>query len=154
FRPLFPNVPLIADMHNVYSSLTKRVAEECRGLKGIYLRREAKLLARVEQQIARNAAIVMTVSREEQNTFRELGHRDVWLVPNGVDCSAYQNQPTGRWHDAPILLYLGALSWQPNADAARFLAREVLPDVQQRFPATRLQLVGRNPGPSVLALRE
>ena len=154
FRPLFPNVPLIADMHNVYSRLTERVAEERRGLKGIYLRREAKLLARVEQHIARNADIVLTVSREEQNTFQELGNREVRLVPNGVDCSAYQAQPTGRLHDTPMLLYVGALSWQPNATAARFLAREVLPAVQRRFPSARLQLVGRRPDSSVLALRE
>ena len=153
FRPLFPNVPLIADMHNVYSRLTERVAEERRGLQGIYLRREAKLLARVEQHIARNADVVLTVSRDEQNTFQELGHREVRLVPNGVDCSAYQVQPTGRLHETPMLLYVGALSWQPNAAAARFLAREVLPAVQRRFPAARLQLVGRRPDSSVWALR-
>jgi glycosyltransferase involved in cell wall biosynthesis len=46
------------------------------------------------------------------------------------------------------------MSWQPNAKAAEFLAREVLPAIRSRFPNARLQLVGRNPGPDVLALGE
>lgn len=154
FRDLFPDVPLIADMHNVYSRLTERVADEHRGLKGIYLRREARLLATMEQKVAGAADIVMTVSGEEQETFRELGSRDVRLVPNGVDCSAYQALPIGRQHETPTLLYLGAMSWQPNAKAAAFLAREVLPAVRSRIPNARLQLVGRNPGADVLALSE
>lgn len=181
FRSLFGDVPLIADMHNVYSRLTERVADEHRGLKGSYLRREAGLLARVEERVTRTADLVLTVSADEQATFRQLGGRDVRLVPNGVDCSAYAHLPVGReWpaavsrhalasgsfvgqpdasacrlsNDAPTLLYLGAMSWQPNAKAAEFLAREILPIVQRRFPAARLQLVGRNPGAEVLALGE
>ncbi len=178
FRSLFPGVPLIADMHNVYSRLAERVADEHRGLKGFYLKREAGLLARVEQRVSRAADVVLTVSAEEQTAFRHFGGRDVRLVPNGVDCSAYEHLPVGRKlkPEAPAkscaesgfacasgfnspapsheLLYLGAMSWQPNAKAAEFLAREVLPAVRRRFPETRLQLVGRNPGASVLALRE
>ena len=184
FRSLFRDVPLIADLHNVYSRLTERVADEHRGLKGLYLRREARMLARIEERVTRAANVVMTVSSEEQLTFQQLGGRDVRLVPNGVDCSAYKHLPVGReWSleisrnalasgfgrtlepdasafrlmsgdVAPTLLYLGAMSWQPNAKAAEFLAREVLPAVRQRFPKARLQLVGRNPGAEVLALNQ
>ncbi len=155
FQPLVPEgVPIIADLHNVYSRLTDRVADEHRGPKRVYLRREAKLLARIEQRVSRAADVVMTVSSEEQQTFRGLGGRDVRLVPNGVDCAAYSPLPTGRTEEVPTLLYLGAMSWQPNAKAAEFLAREVLPKVRDHYPDARLQLVGRNPGASVLALRQ
>ena len=169
FRSLFRDVPLIADLHNVYSRLTERVADEHRGLKGFYLRREARMLARIDERVTRAANVVMTVSSEEQSTFQRLGGRDVRLVPNGVDCSAYKHLPVGRdvgqifnlpGQDGQVenlpheLLYLGAMSWQPNAKAAEFLAREVLPAVRQRFPKTRLQLVGRNPGAEVLALNQ
>lgn len=97
FRSLIPDgVRLIADLHNVYSRLTERVAEEHRGPKGMYLRREASLLAGIERRVARAADLVMTVSNEEQETFRSLGGRDVRLVPNGVDCQAYAHLPVGR----------------------------------------------------------
>lgn len=39
-----------------------------------------------------------------------------------------------------------------NIDAARFFALEVLPVIQQRYPATTLTLVGANPAPEVLEL--
>ena len=169
FRPLIPKgVRLIADLHNVYSRLAERVAEEHRGPKKMYLRREAQLLAQIEQRVASAADVVMTVSSEEQSTFRGLGARDVRLIPNGVDCRTYAHLPIGRdvGHVSNVphqesghvenvphtLLYLGAMSWQPNAKAAEFLAREILPAVRQRFPNARLQLVGRNPGADVLAL--
>ncbi len=155
FRPLFPNATVITDLHNVYSKLTARVADERCGPAQWYLRREARLLAEVERRIAQQSAALMTVSAEEQSEFAALGNRNVHLVPNGVDCSAYAHLPIGRIHtERPTLLYLGALSWQPNAKAAEFLAREVIPVVRQQHPHAVLKLVGRNPGPEVLALRD
>ncbi len=154
FRPLFPRATIITDLHNVYSKLTARVADERRGLAHWYLWREAKLLERVERSIARQSAALMTVSAEEQSEFAALGNQHVHLVPNGVDCSAYSHLPVGRKADRPVLLYLGALSWQPNAKAADFLACEVIPVVRQQHPDAVLKLVGRNPGPEVLALRD
>lgn len=159
FRPLFPQATVLTDLHNVYSKLTARVAEERRGPAQWYLRREARLLADVERRIAQQSAALMTVSAEEQAEFAALGNRNVHLVPNGVDCSAYAHLPVGRLtterafaEQKPTLLYLGALSWQPNAKAAEFLAREVIPVVRQQHPNAVLKLVGRNPGPEVVAL--
>ena len=40
----------------------------------------------------------------------------------------------------------------PNANAAHFLATAVLPAVRQEIPDARLVIVGRDPGPDVLAL--
>jgi len=152
FRPLFPNAAVITDLHNVYSKLTARVADERRGPAQWYLRREARLLADIERRIAQQSASLMTVSAEEQSEFAALGNRNVHLVPNGVDCSAYAHLPVGRAGQSPVLLYLGALSWQPNAKAAEFLAREVISVVRQQHPEAVLKLVGRNPGPEVVAL--
>lgn len=160
FRPLFPKATIITDLHNVYSKLTARVAEERRGPANWYLQREASLLAEVERRIAQQSAALMAVSAEEQAEFAALGNNNVHLVPNGVDCSAYKHLPVGRIAGnksdtigaGPVLLYLGALSWQPNAKAAEFLARDVIPIVRQQHPSAVLKLVGRNPGPEVIAL--
>ncbi len=152
FRPLFPQTKFVADLHNVYSKLARRVADERHFPASLYLRREARLLAKIERRIAREASALLTVSREELSEFFALGGRNSHLVPNGVDCSAYAHLPVGRSHATPVLLYLGALSWQPNAKAAEILAREVLPQVRQEFPTAVLKIVGRNPGPEVQAL--
>ena len=154
FRSLFPESKVIADLHNVYSTLTRRVAEERSWPVSVYLKHEAWRLAQMEQLVAARADALMTVSQQEKVQFLGLGGRSVHLVPNGVDCSAFAEFPVGRQHRDPVLLYLGALSWQPNARAAEFMAREVMPQVLKEQPRATLQIVGRNPGPEVEALAQ
>lgn len=152
FRDLFPETPVIADLHNIYSRLADRVADERHWLVSRYLKREARLLAAVERRIVREAAVVMAVSSDEQAEFQTLGGHNVHLVPNGVSCRSFSHLPVGRSMEPPVLLYLGALSWQPNAKAAEFLARSVMPTVLAEHPGAVLKIVGRNPGSDVRAL--
>jgi polysaccharide biosynthesis protein PslH len=154
FRGLFPKARVVADLHNVYSTLASRVATERAFPANLYLHNEARLLSYMEKQLAAAASVIMTVSETEQEYFQNLGGRVVRLVPNGVDCAAFNQSPIGRNHQHPTLLYLGALSWQPNAKAAEFMAREVMPRVLKERPDVRLQIVGRNPGSEVSALAE
>jgi glycosyltransferase involved in cell wall biosynthesis len=152
FRGLFPKARIVADLHNVYSTLAKRVATERKFPVNLYLHNEARLLGYMEKQLAAAASVIMTVSHTEQGHFQKLGGRSVRLVPNGVDCAAYSKYPIGRTQECPTILYLGALSWQPNAKAAEFLARNVMPRILKERPDARLLVVGRNPGPEVSAL--
>ena len=154
FRQLFPDARVVADLHNVYSTLTSRVAEERRWPVSAYLKHEAWRLTQMEQLVAARANVLMTVSQQEKLQFLAIGGRSVHLVPNGVDCSAFEAFPVGRLHKDPVLLYLGALSWQPNARAAEFMAREVMPRILTEQPTAKLQIVGRNPGADVEALAD
>jgi glycosyltransferase involved in cell wall biosynthesis len=49
-------------------------------------------------------------------------------------------------------LFTGALSFPPNAAAARFLASEILPRVRGAVPDARLMIAGRSPRADVRAL--
>lgn len=152
FHASLPRVPLVADLHNVYSTLAARVADEHSGPLRLYLQREAALLAAMERRVATAANLLFTVSSQEKAVFEGLGARDVRLVPNGVDCAAFARFDTGRTHADPVVLYLGALSWQPNAAAAAFLARHVIARLRTKYPTARLRIVGRQPGPEVRGL--
>jgi glycosyltransferase involved in cell wall biosynthesis len=153
YAPLAGTIPLVVDMHNVYSRLVARAGDESRGrLRRSYLAAEARLLVRMEQRVAEMAHTVLAVSEEEAEYFRALGARRTVLVPNGVDCDAFGGLPLAGRIDPPTLMYVGSLAWPPNASAARFLATEVLPAVRARVPAARLLIVGRDPLPEVLAL--
>lgn len=154
FRPLLPPRPMVIDLHNVYSTLVERAAvEDPRWWARAYLRREARLLGRREENAVREVDAVLAVSRGDAQYYRARGARDVTVVPNGVDCAAYEILPTGRTAKAPLVLYVGAMSWAPNVHAAQFLAREVMPEVRRRVPGARLRVVGRDPTPEVLSLR-
>jgi glycosyltransferase involved in cell wall biosynthesis len=153
FRMELTALPFVMDLHNVYSTLVDRVALERRGLPRLYLRREAKLLQRMESLAAGLADALLTVSESDANHFVNLGGRVVRVVPNAVDCATYESLPTGRRPGPPLLLYVGAMSWAPNVTAARYLASELLPEIRHRFPDIRLRIVGRDPTPDVEALR-
>jgi glycosyltransferase involved in cell wall biosynthesis len=144
-------VPVGVDLHNVYSLLVQREAEDRGGLTGMYLKREARLLAKAEQRAARLAEVVFAVSDVEADHYRSLGARSVHVVPNGVDCAAYESLPAGRGDGPPVILYVGTMSWSPNASAVRFLAAEVLPRVRERVPAAELWVVGKDPPPDLAA---
>jgi glycosyltransferase involved in cell wall biosynthesis len=148
-----PGIPIVADLHNIYSSLLARTAQESsRGLKRLYLAREARLLHAMESRAAKLATTLLATSQSDCDHFSTLGANSVYLVPNGVDCRAYESLPQGRRNADPLLLYVGTMSWEPNARAAVFLAETILPKVREQFPNCRLRIVGRDPSADVLAL--
>ena len=151
-----PNTPTVIDLHNVYSLLVRRdAAEPARHrIARQYLEREARLLEHVEATAVRRADAVFTVSEQERAHFSAIRGSDVHLVPNGVDCARYASLPTGRPSSPPTILFIGTMSWPPNAAAARFLAKGVMPAVRKGVPGAALTIVGRNPGPDVRALSE
>lgn len=152
YRAAAPRVPAVIDLHNVYSLLVRRTAEEQPSpLKRAFLQTEAKRLDRAERKCARDCDALLAVSDTEAAHFRGLGARAVHTVPNGVDCAALTDLPTGR-SGPPVLMFLGTMSWGPNAAAARFLARDVLPALRARVPDATLTVVGRDPPADLLAL--
>jgi glycosyltransferase involved in cell wall biosynthesis len=144
--------PAVIDLHNIYSLLVQRTAEERRGPSRYYLRREARLLKHRETAATTRAAGVFAVSDDEAHYFRDLGARQVHTVPNGVDCQAYEHLPCGRRTGTPVIVYIGAMSWTPNARAVCFLANEVMPIVRARYEDARLRIVGRDPPEEVRRL--
>jgi glycosyltransferase involved in cell wall biosynthesis len=72
---------------------------------------------------------------------------NVVIIPNGVE--ADDAAPEAR---QPALLFVGNYAYAPNADAARRLARDILPRVRAQFPGVQLWLVGANPPGDLSAL--
>jgi polysaccharide biosynthesis protein PslH len=148
-------VPAILDAHNVYSALVRRTAEEQpHRIVGQYLRGEARLLERAERRAASRAALVTATSDEDCAYYEACGAGRVAMVANGVDCDRYATLPLIRHSRPPVILYVGTMSWGPNAAAAKFLAVEVLPRIQLRLPDARLRIIGRDPPAEIRALAE
>ncbi len=143
----------VGDLHNVYSLLVERTADDDkRALVRRYLRREARLLAAEERRAAGVADLLTTVSEREAGHFRSIGTAAVEVVPNGIDCARYADLPVGRPSGPPVVMFLGAMSWEPNVAAAELLAERVLPALADRIPDVRLRIVGRDPSPRVQRL--
>jgi len=93
---------------------------------------------------------IVVVSPEDAEEVRRLVPRTrVVAIPNGVRIPP--GAPAAR-HDAPTVIFHGALGYRPNVRAAVRLAERVMPRVRRAEPDARLRLVGRDPAPEVRGL--
>jgi glycosyltransferase involved in cell wall biosynthesis len=137
----------VLDMHNVYSTvLSRSMAEERNPAWRALLAIEAWRVRRVERRAVAAVDVTLAVSEPDARTFVGMGARQVATVPNGVDTAAFSHFAVGRPDTtAPVLLFVGALSWAPNEAACRCLVQRILPKVRVRFPRAEAHLVGRLP---------
>ncbi len=72
------------------------------------------------------------------------------VVPNGVDLDRFPRRaaaPAGEF-----VVFVGDLSWPPNADGVRWFLREVWPRVRILRPDARAEIVGRAAPPDLAGL--
>ena len=117
------------------------------------LRRAASLSIRQFERaaLARYQVTTVTSAADRDALLKLSASARVEVVPNGVDADYFAPQAGIETHPA-LFAFHGNFGYPPNADAARFLARDVLPEVAARVPGARLRLIGRNPPPDVQAL--
>jgi glycosyltransferase involved in cell wall biosynthesis len=107
-------------------------------------------LERFERVVLRRYSECWMATRADERGARLLGgdHVRTRYVPNVVDVDGIEPvKPTA----AGRLLFVGDFTYEPNAEALRFLAEAVLPAVWERVPGARLTAVGR--GSDRLGLR-
>lgn len=131
-------VPIVLDLHNVYSAMAHEPVE-------------ARRIRAYERRLAQRAALCLVCSQVEAHRARVLlGAREVWVVPNGVDTTFFRPNST-----PPIprsLVFTGTLDYPPNVEAAEYLVRTIVPLVRTRLPDASVRLVGRNPLPRIRRL--
>ena len=71
-------------------------------------------------------------------------------IPNGVDLEYFR--PAGAATGEAGCVFVGALDYRPNVDAACWFCQEAWPEIHRRRPETRLRLVGRRPTAAVRRL--
>jgi sugar transferase (PEP-CTERM/EpsH1 system associated) len=149
-----PNVavPLLVDLCDCASLLARQRAQKQPSvLTRLHYRLEARGIARLERAVAGRADLVTLITAEDEiallsnsQTARTL------VVPNGVDTDYFA--PDTDESPAPDLVFTGVMNYEPNADAAIYLIREILPRVHEQRPATQLWVVGSQPTPELREL--
>ena len=144
---LTPSPRLVLDAHNAYYLIPQRMAAATRNpALRLFLRREARSMARAEGECYRRFDHLLTVTPEDRAAIENLlpagAAPQRWTMPICVDADA---PPLVRQPAARGLLLLGGLHWPPNADAARWFLHEIWPLVRQQAPQARLFIVGARP---------
>ncbi len=142
---LVPGVPVALDHHNIESHLVARRAAAARpGAARLYLAAEAAKLAALERRYARAAAVNLVCSALDAARLSTVapGAQTV-VVPNGTDPARLGG--AGPAPEPGHLLFLGGLSWFPNASGLRWFLREVWPVVRASRGDARLTVIGADP---------
>lgn len=114
--------------------------------------REIGISALFARRAVRRLAAVTCAGDADTRWMRRLGRRDtVHLVSNGVKLPEETNE-TADFSAPPRLSFTGTLNFEPNVDAARFLAADIWPRVRAGIPVAQLVIAGRNPVPAIQAL--
>jgi sugar transferase (PEP-CTERM/EpsH1 system associated) len=121
-----------------------------RGPKRWAYRWEGRRVRAVERSLPEWAAACGLVSRAEADVFDSFaGPGSATVATNGVDVDYFR--PTNSQED-PACVFVGALDYRPNVDAAEWFATEVWPAIRSSRPNVEFRLVGRNPAPAVRRL--
>lgn len=139
-------------LHDVRARLYARRAALMRNpLQRLLGSREARRYEHFERRACRAVELVTTVSETDAAWVRQhYAPRDVLVVPLPIDADYFA--PLPRAEQAGTIVFTGLMRHAPNADAAIFFARDVLPRVRAQVPEARFLVVGRDPGPEVCAL--
>jgi sugar transferase (PEP-CTERM/EpsH1 system associated) len=141
----------VFDTHNCLSIMAGEMATQASSwLRPVY-QRETSLLDRVERAVCSQMDAVLACSQDEAAAFSRLGAAGVVVAPNGVDCRHFQKLPAVA-EEPGTIVFTGAMGYFPNADAATYLCRDVLPNLTDLDPQPKVYLVGKDPPPAVQAL--
>jgi len=112
---------------------------------------EYRKFRREEVAAWRRATACIATSAADAAVVRDATGREVAVVPNGVDLDRFPRFPLDQ-ADPAALVFVGAMRYRPNADAARWFVEHVFPRVRTALPTATFTIVGADPPPGVLAL--
>ena len=111
------------------------------------------LLKRYEHRYCQKFShLVVTTTEDQQQIQAITGKNSTYVIPNGVDLDLFTARPNDP--DGQRLVFIGAMDNLPNIDAVAFLANDIFPLVQKKYPETMLSLVGARPSSKIKALGE
>jgi len=142
YVPLLEGIPVIAVHQNVESALLRRrAANETNVARRGYLRLQARLVEGEERRWSPRVALNLAVSDADVAELRALvpGAR-FEMVPNGVDVETFV---PGNVAVEEGIVFVGGMSWFPNADALEYFDEEILPLVRAREERAPVTWVGR-----------
>jgi polysaccharide biosynthesis protein PslH len=144
--PIRLGIPTVLFQHNVESEIWRRHAlTERNSARRLLYWAEFKKMLSYERSMVRRFHHVIAVSEHDRKLMREwTDSARITVVPTGVDLQQYRPDRSSKTVE-PLVLFVGAMDWEPNVDAVEYFCREIWPVIQAKVPAARFRIVGRNP---------
>jgi sugar transferase (PEP-CTERM/EpsH1 system associated) len=155
FVPLPLTNPTVVDFVDADSAKwAQYAAHSSFPLSKLYAR-EAASLARYEKHIAETFHLSLVTTPQEVLDLGAGGCQRVEVVANGVaiaDVAGEHRSSPETEALQPYALFVGTMSYRPNADAVQHFAEDILPLIRETNPELRFLIVGREPSAAVQKL--
>jgi glycosyltransferase involved in cell wall biosynthesis len=145
--------PSVLFQHNVESEIWRRHASNgSSGIKKLVYGVESSKMLRYEKKTVNQFDHVIAVSEHDKQLMSAWVEAErITVVPTGVDSDQFcPGQLPGQ--EKPLVVFVGAMDWEPNVDAVNYFCAEIWPKVLARVPGAHFRIVGRNPDRRVRAL--
>jgi glycosyltransferase involved in cell wall biosynthesis len=137
-------IPLIFDAHNIEQINIKRMGGN---------RFLVACLGMLEKLCCRLSDAIFVVSKVDRKILIRLGvsAKKITVIPNSVDINFFSPDVNGEKIKKKYqlqnftLMFHGALDYPPNREAVNLLVNKIIPSILERYPNTRLLIVGKNP---------
>jgi glycosyltransferase involved in cell wall biosynthesis len=151
--PHYLAIPTALFQHNVETEIWRRhVLTEPSQLKKLVYGIEFLKMLRYERTRVQKFQHVIAVSDHDKRLMAAwVDAARITVVPTGVDLQQYKPEPSPQPRE-PLVMFVGAMDWEPNVDAVEYFCGEVWPLVVAGVPEARFRIVGRNPGRQVQRL--
>lgn len=158
-RGLLPeHIPVIFDAEDVDSEKWRSYSESSRWPMSWLYRREANKLLAFEREMAASTHASVFISEVEADVFKALAPESADKVHfriNGVDSLYFDPDKTYEnpyQEGQKVLVFVGAMDYQPNIEAVKWFCDNVLEEVRAREPDFLFCIVGMKPTKGVLRL--
>lgn len=153
---ILPRIPLESKSavsfygHDLHFERLRRQADYAGLTEASEILADAELSETIERQVWRRVDLVIYPSEVEAATVRQMMPRVLSrsIIPFSFPLSSSRDKP-------PVLrsiLFVAGFAHSPNVDAAKFLVREILPQLESKIGTVRVVLAGSHPTEAVLAL--
>lgn len=117
----------------------------------IYSLLQTRRIERFERELCQNVDGVIAVSDEDREFLRQYEGAPIFVMSNGIYVNDY-SPPSKNVRNDHQIVFTGKMDYRPNVDAIEWFAGEILPRIHNRFPSSKLIIVGRNPHPRIQPL--
>jgi glycosyltransferase involved in cell wall biosynthesis len=143
------NVPLVLDYQDAFSKGMYQRANSGPFPLSVFFSLEATLLNKFERKCHEKFDAFSIISESDLFNMNLESNDGVAIIPNGVDCSYFNNVNPSEEVD---VLFVGNMGYKPNIEASQFLVKEIMPIVWRTRPQVKVMLAGANPSQEVVSL--
>lgn len=149
--------PIVWDSVDCISHLFAEAAQTSRSLKGRLMGQvDAHRTRRHEGWLVQQFSHVLVTSPTDKAALLRLAKLTdaphLSVLPNGVDLAYFSPPNPNEPREAATLVMSGKMSYHANVTAALHLLEDIMPLIWNERPDIQVQIVGKNPPPTLQAL--